>query len=324
MTGLEQRHVSTTAYRVQAWVFSLLLHAFVVIAAVQFVSELKPPPLPEPILLEVSMVTAPHLAPDAEPVETPTTPLSQPTHAPPVPAEVRREPVVRKLQMRPVVTAQQRDREPLVETVQPKPQAVQVESQPMVSQEIQSAQPVVNEVTTVPAVHDAPAVNEVTPVAQPEAVMAEASPVPTEPTVPIETATAMAVPAPVTQPVVEAKQAEPVVRESAPTETRPVRTAPAARADYGWLAESLWRRVVALKRYPHRARLNRWEGKVLLTAVIREDGHLGDLRVKESSGYDVLDEDAMELVKQACPLHMKHPLGRPEVVVQIPINYTLR
>lgn len=154
--------------------------------------------------------------------------------------------------------------------------------------------------------------------------MAQASSVTTEPAVPIETATPMPVPAQVTQPIVEPKQADPVVRESALAETRPVRTAPAARVDYGWLAESLWRRVVALKRYPHRARLNRWEGKVLLTAVIREDGHLGDLRVQESSGYKILDEDAMELVKQACPLHMKHPLGRPEVVVQIPINYTLR
>ena len=61
-----------------------------------------------------------------------------------------------------------------------------------------------------------------------------------------------------------------------------------------------------------------------MTAVIREDGHLGDLKVQESSGYELLDEDAMALVRQACPLHLKHPLGRPEVVVQIPISYTLQ
>lgn len=102
------------------------------------------------------------------------------------------------------------------------------------------------------------------------------------------------------------------------------RSAPAAKADYSWLAESLWRRVVELKRYPHEARLNRWEGKVVLKAVIREDGHLGDLQIQKSSGYDILDQDAMELVRKACPLHLKHPLGRPEVVVQIPINYALR
>jgi len=323
MKRLESLQMVTTSYRVQAWLISALLHACVVIASVQFVSQLEPPPLDEPIRLVVSMVTAPHPAPDAEPVEAPTPHQSQPTQVPPTPVETRLEPVVRELQMRPVVTAQQRDREPLVETVQSPPEAMQVETQLIVSQEAQSAKPVANEVTTAPAVHDVPAVNEGTPVVPP-VPMAQASPVTAEPAVTIETPAAMPVPAPVTQSVVEAKQAEPIVRESAPAETRPVRTAPAARADYGWLAESLWRRVVALKRYPHQARLNRWEGKVLLTAVIREDGHLGDLKVQESSGYELLDEDAMALVRQACPLHLKHPLGRPEVVVQIPISYTLQ
>jgi protein TonB len=281
MTRLESLHIGTTPHRVQAWLISLLLHACVVTASVQFVSQLEPPPLHEPIRLIVSMVTAPHPAPDAEPVEAPSPPQSQSTQGPPTPAETRPEPVVRELQMRPVVTAQQRDVQPLVEAVRSTPEARQAETPPLVSQETQSAQPAANEVTTAPAVQDVPAVKETTPVVRPEP-KAQASPVTTEPAAPIETAAVMPVPAPVTQPVVEAKQAEPIVRESAQAETRPVRTAPAARADYGWLAESLWRRVVALKRYPHQARLNRWEGKVLLTAVIREDGQLGDLKVQES------------------------------------------
>jgi protein TonB len=95
------------------------------------------------------------------------------------------------------------------------------------------------------------------------------------------------------------------------------------RADYGWLAKSLWHRVVELKRYPHRARLNHWEGKVVLRAVIRHDGHLADLALHESSGYDELDEAAMELVREACPLHLAQPLGREQVVVQVPITYAL-
>jgi protein TonB len=94
-------------------------------------------------------------------------------------------------------------------------------------------------------------------------------------------------------------------------------------ADYGWLAKSLWQRVVELKRYPHRARLNHWEGKVVLRAVIRHDGHLADLALHESSGYDELDEAAMELVREACPLHLAQPLGREQVVVQVPITYAL-
>jgi protein TonB len=95
------------------------------------------------------------------------------------------------------------------------------------------------------------------------------------------------------------------------------------RADYGWLAKSLWQRVVELKRYPNRARLNHWEGKVVLRAVIRHDGHLEDLTLQDSSGYEELDEAAMELVREACPLHMAQPLGRAQVVVQVPITYAL-
>lgn len=116
----------------------------------------------------------------------------------------------------------------------------------------------------------------------------------------------------------------PSAQEAASQVALTPRSAPAAKADYSWLAESLWRRVAELKRYPLEARLNGWEGKVVLTAVIREDGHLGDLRIQKSSGYEILDQDAMELVRRVCPLHLKHPLGRPEVVVQIPISYALR
>jgi protein TonB len=123
---------------------------------------------------------------------------------------------------------------------------------------------------------------------------------------------------------VEPEAPAPTVREASSQIAMAPRSAPATKTDYSWLAESLWRRVVELKRYPHEARLNRWEGKVVLKAVIREDGHLGDLQIQKSSGYDILDQDAMELVRKACPLHLKHPLGRPEVVVQIPINYALR
>jgi protein TonB len=31
----------------------------------------------------------------------------------------------------------------------------------------------------------------------------------------------------------------------------------------------------------------------------------------------------MEAVKLACPLHMKHAIGKPEIVVNLPIVYSL-
>jgi protein TonB len=108
-----------------------------------------------------------------------------------------------------------------------------------------------------------------------------------------------------------------VVAKVAPT------TTPQARADYGWVRDALWRRIVEMKHYPAQARLNHLEGKVILRAVIRSDGHLGDLSVKESSGHRLLDEAAMDVIRRICPVPLKHALGRPEVVVMIPIDYRL-
>ncbi|MEP6886772.1 MAG: TonB family protein, partial [Nitrospirales bacterium] len=108
-----------------------------------------------------------------------------------------------------------------------------------------------------------------------------------------------------------------VVAKTAPT------TTPRPRADYGWVRDALWRRIVEMKHYPAQARLNHLEGKVILRAVIRSDGHLGDLSVKESSGHRLLDEAAMDVIRRICPVPMKHALGRPEVVVMIPIDYRL-
>ncbi len=86
---------------------------------------------------------------------------------------------------------------------------------------------------------------------------------------------------------------------------------PDTKVDHRWLAESLWRRVAELKRYPASARLNGQEGKVILKAVIRSDGHLAEVTVQKSSGHHILDTAAIEAVRLACPLHMKHAIGKP-------------
>jgi protein TonB len=114
-----------------------------------------------------------------------------------------------------------------------------------------------------------------------------------------------------------AQEERTVVAKVAPT------TTPSPRADYGWVRDALWRRIVEMKHYPAQARLNHLEGKVILRAVIRSDGHLGDLSIKESSGHRLLDEAAMDVIRRICPVPMKQALGRPEVVVMIPIDYRL-
>ncbi len=159
---------------------------------------------------------------------------------------------------------------------------------------------------------------------------------------------------PKTEPAVETKTFEPVAAAttSEPSESQPVQQEPAviasapavaseapisqektvdvvatpgleSKADNRWLAESLWRRVAELKRYPNSARMNGQEGKVVLKAIIRSDGQLAEVSVQKSSGHSVLDVAAMEAVKLACPLHMKHAIGKPLIVVSLPIVYSL-
>jgi protein TonB len=89
------------------------------------------------------------------------------------------------------------------------------------------------------------------------------------------------------------------------------------------LSETILRRVEELKHYPAEARLDRAEGKVILKAVIREDGTVDDVEVFQGSGFQSLDHAAVELMKQAAPFHLPHPLGKSKVTVKIPMSYRL-
>ena len=171
----------------------------------------------------------------------------------------------------------------------------------------------------------------------------QAAPAPSEPAPPrpapaeeslpvIARATPPAPPSPAAQePVATVSKAPPPIEPAAaapaaphtPAPSSPAASAPSAKRDYGWLAETLWGRIEQLKRYPAVARLNHWEGKVVLRAVIKEDGRVVDLRIAQSSGHDVLDQDALGLMQQASPIPLKQPLGNPQVVVHIPISYKL-
>lgn len=56
------------------------------------------------------------------------------------------------------------------------------------------------------------------------------------------------------------------------------------------------------KRYPRVAMDNNWEGDVVVRMAIGANGMISALSVKSSSGYDVLDQQALEMFKRAKPL----------------------
>jgi protein TonB len=139
----------------------------------------------------------------------------------------------------------------------------------------------------------------------------------------------------VARPTVEAPSAPAVIREARTLSSAPTATVSApqislsgavgknVKGDYRWLGEALVDRLKALQRYPSRARLNNWQGKVILQAVIKADGHLGEVVVLKSSGHQELDAAALDTLRLACPLHMKHALGVSEVKLTVPVVYSL-
>ncbi|MEI6438046.1 MAG: TonB family protein [Candidatus Omnitrophota bacterium] len=89
-------------------------------------------------------------------------------------------------------------------------------------------------------------------------------------------------------------------------------------------AEAVQQRVSSSIAYPYEAKENRWQGTVKLALVIRKDGSLRDVFVKESSGYDVFDQDAVNTAKVLAP-YSPFPamLTQDEITVTLPIVYSL-
>lgn len=121
---------------------------------------------------------------------------------------------------------------------------------------------------------------------------------------------------------VRATTARPTVRQRPHPIERRVHTR-STLPDYGWLAVALREKIERSKRYPPLARANRWQGQVLVQFSVRRDGHLIDPRVAESSGHLVLDQAALETVREASPVALRHRLEQPLVAVSLPLTYQL-
>lgn len=230
---------------------------------------------------------------------------SEPVVQAAAPAEMKRDlaPAVEQTVMESTsVTAQTYEAQPVVTA----PPVVETTPEPIVT----AAAPVIH---STPAAEPTPVEPAPAPATESAAAPSEPQAAPstpsTEPVAPSTEAAAEAPPSPVTT-------KEPEVVASAPMSK-------VAKADNKWLTDSLHRRISELKKYPTMARMNGWEGKVVLKVSIRKDGELKDVQVVTSSGHATLDQAAMEAVRRACPLNMQHELTAPMVVLHVPVNYRL-
>jgi protein TonB len=108
-----------------------------------------------------------------------------------------------------------------------------------------------------------------------------------------------------------------------PGETN-VPTGPQGKVDYSWLAQDLMSRIEQTIRYPTEARLNQWQGKVVVKVIVRADGEIESLKIVQTSGHPVLDEEALALLRRISPLKLNQPLGKDRIPVQVPIRYFLK
>jgi len=108
----------------------------------------------------------------------------------------------------------------------------------------------------------------------------------------------------------------------------PVSRLPAGDGGHDTLANQLQLRVRGLLaeqfRYPPLARRNGWEGRVELLLALDHDGGIHALRVARSSGYAILDEDALETVKRiGSRPETRAELGGCDCELRVPVLYRL-
>ncbi len=142
-------------------------------------------------------------------------------------------------------------------------------------------------------------------VAKPSPIAETATPLPIQETVPAEPVKQVqAAPKPVEMPVL--RPVEPVKQKSA--------------FDYSGYQNRLGSRLESNKKYPYMARRKGFEGVVHIRAVIGADGSLVSSSVQQSSGFNLLDEEAMRLIKSVFPFEKG---SGEQFTVIIPINYRL-
>jgi len=298
---------------VQGWLVSVLLHGTVALAAILLVKQFQLAPQDEPFRWNVAMVSptqsvqptalSPNQAPASSVPSTTSVPSPQVRQTAPVqtlpssqPLTQRTTPSVSERTVTPVMT----------EPPAPTPPQPTTPSQ-SAAHTVQPAEPIRDD-TVASMVAEATSI--VKPAEASVAVSADSA---------AQTAPSSALSANLGH-TAQSDQAP------APTEMAAISSAPTnapAKLDYGWLSETILRRVEELKRYPASARVDRAEGKVVVKAVIDENGSIGEVEVFQSSGHLGLDKAAMETLRQAAPFHLPRPLGQPRMTIKIPMSYRL-
>jgi protein TonB len=110
---------------------------------------------------------------------------------------------------------------------------------------------------------------------------------------------------------------------SPPGESAAVRAVDADPASQARLEQSLQRALLSHFTYPRRARKHGWQGSLKLGLRIESNGELTNIRVIESSGYNVLDRAALESARKIRILESHHVAESEPREMVIPVEFRL-
>lgn len=84
-------------------------------------------------------------------------------------------------------------------------------------------------------------------------------------------------------------------------------------------------RVNEHRQYPMLARVRGWQGTVIVDVRIGAVGEVVSLAIARSAGHEVLDQQAMQMIRDASPLPAPaHADASQPLLVQLPITFSLR
>ena len=120
----------------------------------------------------------------------------------------------------------------------------------------------------------------------------------------------------------------PVARVEPAPATQPAAPATADFADPATLGQYRIAIISAAKRYKRYPRLaidNNWEGQAEIRMVIGVDGNIASISIKSRSGFEVLDQQALEMIRKAKPLTPIPPALRGKgFTVDVPVVFSLK
>ena len=83
-------------------------------------------------------------------------------------------------------------------------------------------------------------------------------------------------------------------------------------------------RVASAKIYPQSAREKNQQGKATLSLKLGKDGSVLKVSIGNSSGYEVLDQAAIDAIKDAAPYpQIPEKLNKQYVLLKLPISFIL-